>query len=438
MDALSKRFDEMFQPPRGTRDFLPEEMYKRNWVINNVREVFENYGYEPLGTPAFESWDMLKIKSGEDAVNQIYYFSDKSDRELGLRFEWTASLARVVASHRELPKPFKRYAYGPVWRYERPSEKNRREFWQMDVDIVGVSDPVADTEVLAVVVDAFRQMGLEGFMIRLNDRRLLEALINVAGLPSERFLDICRTIDKRDKIGDEGVLEELRRLGARGEASERLLKLTSRKGESGEILEEIRRDIEGLPKGLAACDVLESIVEYASDFGIRSNMVLDLGLARGLDYYTGPIFEVYVEGDEEYGSIAGGGRYDELVQIFGGDPTPMTGVSLGIWRIVSLLEKRGTFTDLKLGIEVYVAATSDRLQSKAIEIAQTLRRAGIPTETDLLRRGLSKQLEIANNRGVRKVVIVGERELSEGFVALRDMETAEQRNVKLESLLEEL
>ena len=184
----------MFQPARGTRDFLPDEMLRRNWVLDRIREVFEAYGYEPLGTPAFESWEMLKVKSGEDIINQIYYFRDKSHRELGLRFEWTASLCRVVSSHRELPKPFKRYAMGPVWRYERPSEKRFREFLQADVDIIGVSNPIADTEVLAVAVDCLKRIGFEGFLIRRNDRRVLEALIELVGLPRERSLDFFRAV----------------------------------------------------------------------------------------------------------------------------------------------------------------------------------------------------------------------------------------------------
>jgi len=428
----------MFQPPRGTRDFLPDEMRKRNWVLDRIRSVFEAYGYEPLGTPAFESWEMLSIKSGEDAVDQIYYFRDKSDRELGLRFEWTASLARVVASHRELPKPFKRYAMGPVWRYERPSEKNRRELWQMDVDVVGVADPIADTEVLAVAVDCLRRIGFESFIIRLNDRRLLEALVEVAGMPMDKYLDIFRALDKRDKIGEEGVLEELGKLGATSDASERLLALTSSKGEPGRIIEEARESIQGFPGGLAACDALQSIVDLSADYGIAPYLVIDLGLARGFDYYTGPVFEVYAEGYEEYGSIAGGGRYDELVQLFGGEPTPMTGVSMGIWRLVLILEKMGAFESLDLAPQAFVVPTSVAMRSKAIEVAQTLRRSGIRTEMDLLGRGLRRQLDIANRRGVRKVVIVGERELEEGCVSVRDMETAEQKKVRLDRLTEEI
>ena len=428
----------MFQPARGTRDFLPEEMRRRNWVLDNIRAVFEAYGYEPLGTPAFESWDMLKIKSGEDAINQIYFFKDKSDRELGLRFEWTASLARVVSLHRELPMPFKRFAMGPVWRYERPSEKSRREFWQTDVDIVGVSDPIADAEVLAVAVDCLRRLGFEDFLIRLNDRRLLEAFIQISGMPADRSLDVFRAVDKLDKIGVEGVLEELGKLGASFGASEKLLESISKRGEPADVLDAAREAISESPLGQEACDTLSKIVDYSSDFGIKPYIEIDTSLARGLDYYTGPVFEVYAKGYEDYGSIAGGGRYDELVQVLGGEPTPMTGISLGIERIVPLVETMGVFKDKSLGPRVLVAYTQKSLIGRAIEIAQELRRAGVATDLDLLERGLRKQLDIANRKGIRKVVIVGERELSEGCVTLRDMMTSEQRRVELGKLAAEI
>lgn len=411
-------------------------MLKRNWVMDQIRTVFQNYGYGPMGTPAFESWDMLKKKSGEDTVNQIYYFKDKSDRELGLRFEWTASLARVVATHRELPKPFKRYAIGPVWRYERPSEMRWREFWQMDVDVVGVADPIADTEVLAVAVDSLRAIGFKGFKIRLNDRRLLEALVEVSGLPRERYPEAFRAVDKRGKIGDEGVLEELDKVGASRESSQRLLDLTSIKGAPSEVISKAKELVEGIKKGLDACEALSSMVEYAKGYGIAGDLVVDLGLARGLDYYTGPVFEVYAEGFENEGSIAGGGRYDELIEIFGGEPIPMTGVSLGLDRLVALLERIGVFEGINLTPRVYVVSASESVRPKAIEVAQQLRRAGVSTDMDLMSRGMRKQLDNANTKGVSKVVIVGERELAEGCVAVRDMSTAEQKKVKLEELLE--
>jgi len=396
------------------------------------------FSNEPLGTPAFESWDMLKIKSGEDVINQIYYFRDKSDRELGLRFEWTASLARVVASHRELPKPFKRYAIGPVWRYERPSEMSRREFWQMDVDIVGVADPIADTEVIAVAVDCLKRIGFEDFVIRLNDRRLLEAFVDVSGLPKEKYLDIFRAIDKWDKIGDDGVMIELEKVGATVEASRKILELTSTKGDPMEALEKARIDIEGSPLGVQACEMLSSIIGLSENFGIEPYLLVDLGLARGLDYYTGPVFEVYAKGYEDAGSIAGGGRYDDLVYMFGGEPTPMTGVSMGIDRLVPLLERMGVFKGLEFGPKIYIATATDAVKPKGVEIAQMLRRAGIPAELDLLTRGLRKQLDNANRKGCKKVVIVGERELQEGYVSVRDMVTSEQLKVKISELTDKL
>ena len=430
----SREFPAMFQPPRGTRDFLPQEMIRRNWVLDRVREVFEAYGYEPLGTPAFESFDMLKIKSGEDIIDQIYFFRDKSNRELGLRFEWTASLCRFVSSHRELPMPFKRYAIGPMWRYERPSEKRFREFWQADVDIVGVSDNIADAEVLAVAVDSLKAIGFKGFQIRLNDRRILEAFVELAGLPRERSLDIFRAVDKLDRIGVEGVMEELERVGASAEASDRLLELMESKGEPEVTLEETRRVLRGVPVGISGCDALSAIAEHGAVFGIEPYMVVDLSLARGLDYYTGPVYEIYAEGFEDWGSIAGGGRYDELIELFGGEPTPATGVSLGIERIVPLLERKGAFEGLELGPRVYVASASEAVRAKAIDVAQMLRRSGFATDLDLMGRSLKRQLDYANRKGFKRVVIVGERELREGCVAVRDMETAEQRTVKIEDL----
>jgi histidyl-tRNA synthetase len=426
----------MFQPARGTRDFLPSEMLRRNWVLDRVRNVFEAYGYEPLGTPAFESLEMLKVKSGADVIDQIYYFKDKSDRELGLRFEWTASLSRVVSSHRELPMPFKRHAIGPVWRYESPSEKRFREFWQADVDVVGVADTIADAEVLAVAVDCLRSIGFEGFIIRINDRRILGALVELVGMPRERSLEIFRAVDKLSKIGHDGVMEELSRLGAEAEASERLLEMMEIKGEPASTLNEARRILVGIPNGIAGCDALSAIADYASSFGVRQYLLVDLSLARGLDYYTGPVYEVLAEGFEDYGSIAGGGRYDEIIQLFGGESTPATGVSLGIERIVPLLEKKGAFDQLDLGTRVYVAAASESMRPRAIEVAQMLRRAGIATDTDLMGRNLTRELDYANRRGVKKVVIVGEREFKDKLVLVRDMDTAQQQTVKLDELVE--
>lgn len=427
---------DMFQPPRGTRDFLPEEMLKRNWVLDRIREVYEVYGFEPLGTQAFESWELLKVKSGDNIINQIYYFKDKSDRELGLRFDLTTSLARVVATHRELQMPFKRYAIGTVWRYENPSEKRFREFWQADADTVGVGDVIADAEVLAAAVDCLRKMGFEGFIIKINDRRILEEFVLKAGVPKERVLDAIRAVDKLLKVRKEGVIEELQRLSIDSIEAEKLLDVLSLSGAPEYVLSEAESRLKESPKGLEGCKALRDMVNYAKSFGYAEYLVVELSLARGLDYYTGPVFEVSAKGYEDYGSIAGGGRYDEIINIFGGDTTPATGISFGIERLVPLLEIKGGFKGVTLGVDVLVAPISEKVKREAIKVAQELRAAGNRTIIDLLGRRFSKQLEYADKKHVRKVVIIGERELAEGCLTVRDMKTGEQIKVERVKLLE--
>jgi len=425
----------MFKPPRGTRDFLPEEMIRRNRILDIVKRVFESYGYDPLGTPAFESWEMLKIKSGEDIIDQIYYFKDKSDRDLGLRFELTASMARVVASRRDLQLPFKRYAIGPCWRYERPEPGRFREFYQADVDIVGSDSPMSDAEVLAVAVDCLRALGFNDFQIRLNDRGILEGFMEVVEISGERALEVFRALDKLDKIGREEVLKALIALGVSEEKSERLLELTSLKGSPETILNEVRSLLFATEAYQKAYDNLRRIVEYAELFGYSKCITIDLSLARGLDYYTGPVFEVSL--GERIGSVAGGGRYDRLIELYGGRPTPATGISLGIERLMTLLEQRGFFKPLNTVTQVFVACTST-VRKEAVGVAKKLREAGLCVDMDLLERSLTNQLEYVDKKGIDFAVIVGEKELREGCVALRDMKEKKQVNVKLEVLVDEL
>jgi len=428
----------MFQPPRGTRDYLPEDQLKKNWVVDTVREVYESYGYEPLDTPAFEYMDMLRIKSGEDILNQVYAFKDKSERELALRFEMTASTVRVVASHRELQKPFKRYMIGRTWRYERPSETRFREFWQADVDIFGVESSIADAEVISAVVEAFSRLGFEGFTIYLNDRRILKSIVELAGFPTENSLDVIRAVDKIKKIGRDGVIEELRGISPYEEASIKLLDLVGLKGEPLEVIGSAKQMLKEYPEGIKGCEALEDLVKYAGAFGFAEYIEVELSLARGLDYYTGPIFEVFAKGYEEYSSIAGGGRYDEIVELFGGEPTPATGVSFGVDRVTLILEAKGAFKDLSLGADVYVAPVNEDVVLKALEITQGLRQAGISTIVDLMGRRLGKQFEYADKKGIPTVVVVGEKDLAEGSVTVRDMKTGDQMKVKIEELLSHL
>lgn len=294
------------QPPRGTRDFLPEEMIKRTRVLEIVTRVFESYGYDALGTPAFENWELLKLKSGDDAIDQIYYFKDKSGRELGLRFEMTASMARVVASKKDLVLPFKRYAIGPVWRYERPAPGRFREFYQADVDIVGAESPAADSEVISVAVDCLKALGFQDFLIRLNDRRILEGLMRTVGIAADKSLDVFRALDKLDKIGIEEVSKALMALGVESERVETLLNLMSVKGSPYGVLKEVRQLLIGHDESLKGCSSVEGILGNADIQGFFRFVAVDLSLARGLDYYTGPVFEISLP-SVGVGSVAGGG-----------------------------------------------------------------------------------------------------------------------------------
>lgn len=425
----------MFQPPRGTRDFLPADQQKKNWVIDQVREVYEAYGFEPLGTPAFENLDMLMIKSGEDIINQIYNFKDKSDRELALRFEHTASTVRVVATHRNLVKPFKRYTIGPVWRYERPTEKRFREFWQADVDIFGVKSSIADAEVLSAAVDALSRLGFEGFTINLNDRRILKSIIQLSGIPEEKSLDAFRAVDKLGKIGRDGVIEELKGIAPYDEASIKLLDLIGINGDPDDVLSQAKMMLQDYEDGIKGITALEELYKYAEAFGFAQYIKIDLSLARGLDYYTGPVFEVIAKGFEDYGSIAGGGRYDEIVELYGGPPTYATGISFGVDRLTPILEAKGAFADMTLGAKVYIAPVNKKIIYEAVKIAQTLRAENIPSIVDMMGRKLGKQFEYADKKGIPNVVIVGERELAKGAVMVRDMKTGEQEEVKLDDLV---
>jgi histidyl-tRNA synthetase len=400
--------------------------------------VYESFGFEPLDTPAFEYLEMFQIKSGDDIIDQIYTFKDKSERELALRFELTASTVRVVASHRNLVLPFKRYAIGPNWRYERPSDTRFREFWQADVDIFGVESSIADAEVLSVVVKAFERLGFEGFIIKLNDRRVLSAMIKIAGIPEEKTLDAIRAVDKLNKIGRKGVLEELRNLSSQDETNIKLLDLIGIRGKPETVLMEAKNILKDSLDGLKGCETLLELIEYSKGFGFSKFIEIDLSLARGLDYYTGPVYEIIAKGFEDNGSIAGGGRYDELVELFGGPKTCATGISFGIDRVTPILDEKGVFNNMMLGAKVYVAPVNEKVLIDALKITQLLRGNKISTIVDLMGRRLGKQFEFADKKNIPYVVIVGERELKDESVTIRDMKTGEQSTVKIIDLVKSL
>lgn len=430
---------ENFQTPRGTRDFLPEEMIRREAVIKIFNIIFENYGFSPFETPAFENFDLLAAKGsgGETIKDQIYYFKDKSDRELGLRFDLTVPMARVVANNPQLPKPFKRFCISRAWRYEEIRKDRFREFWQCDVDTVGSSDMESDAEVIAVAVDSLKTLGFKEFCVKLNNRKILSALIDFVKASEKKKYDVFRAIDKLDKFGEDTVKKELKQAGLKPKQIKELLELIQVEGSPEEIIKKGESLLQS-SIGTQGLDELKRIVKLSKSYGFKDKVVIDFSLARGLDYYTGPIFEVIDTSGKNIGSLAGGGRYDDLVELFGGRPTPATGISLGIERIIEVMKQEKMFSLPKTNVKVFVANVNEEVENDTIRIAQQLRKNGISCQVDLMNRKISKQFEFANNLGVRFVLTVGPREVKKDKFKLKDMKTGKEQGLSLERIIKKM
>lgn len=424
-----------FQTPKGTRDYMPEEAAKLQKVLDIVRSVFESYGFEPLLTPAFEDFALLSAKGGlgEAVKDEIYYFKDKSDRELGLRFDLTMPLVRVVASNPQIPKPFKRYAIGCVWRYDQPQAKRYREFWQADVDVVGSSSIVADAECLAATCECLERLGFQDFFVRINNRKIVQSVF-------EKFLGVkdvreaFRSIDKMEKIGEDAVRAELEAKGIAATDVTKIMRFLKISGKNNSIIQRLRKEY-GEVGGLVE---LEQLLEFAKEFGIEKRLKIDLSLVRGLDYYTGPVFEVSLG---EGVSCGGGGRYDNLINDVGGSDIAATGISLGISRIFEVMKENKMFDDLpRAALKVFVANADEKLLEETIRVAKRLRnKVGCASiQTDLMGRGLKKQLEYADGLGVDYVIIVGEKELKEGKYVLRNMKLKIEDRLKFGELVKRL
>jgi len=437
-----------FQTPRGTRDFMPGEMLRREYVFSVVRKVFERFGFQPLETPAFESWELLSAKGtgGEAVKDEIYYFKDKSGRGMGLRFDLTVPLARVVASNPQLAKPFKRYQIGRVWRYDKPQAGRFREFWQADVDIVGSASMAAEAECIACFAACLDELGFRDFEIRLNSRRLLNGMVDAAGIDKKKMPAVLRGLDKLEKQGQSVVGKELKKAGVKPKQIRSLMEMITISGRPEEAISKARSLLEGFLEAKKGLDELEEIIRLSEAYGTASRITIDLSLVRGLDYYTGPIYEIKAQSKsgKNVGSIAGCGRYDNLIELYGGSPTPATGGSLGIERIYEIMEEEGMFKSGPASqinkTKVFVAAATDdnKLKRAAIETSQLLRQAGIPTETDVMARKLKQLFDYVGKAGIPYMIIIGEKELKTGRLTLRDLNKREQKSMGLPNILKYL
>ena len=412
--------------PRGMRDILPQKMLLRQYVIGEIEKVFQRFGFEPLQTPVLELRETLMGKYGEDAEKLIYDARHREGKEdLSLRYDLTVPLTRVMAMYPELVKPFKRYQIAPVFRAERPQKGRYREFYQCDADIVGSRSMLADAEIVTMVYTILTQLGFTSFVTKINNRKILTGIGQYAGMPDEMLGGLYRSIDKLEKIGADGVREEMAKSQIPGQVIEKMMELVAvPSGNFGEI-RELMGNVAVAMQGL---DELEELAAYLSDSGVpRANYQFDFSMARGLAYYTGPIYETVVT-EPKIGSLTGGGRYDELMGLFSNQALPMTGTSFGIERIIDVMDELAMYppTVGKTVTQVLVTVFNRDLFGASIRVANALRAAGINTELALDADGLGKQLKYAAAKSIPFAVIIGPDEAAARQVTLRDLSSGEQ------------
>lgn len=417
--------------PRGMRDILPEQMLRRHYVINTVQAVFEEFGFEPLQTPALELSEVLMGKYGPDAEKLIYQAGHSGGKEnISLRYDLSVPLCRVVAMHPQLPKPFKRYQIDPVWRAERPQKGRYRQFYQCDADTVGSESMLADAENVSLIYQVLSRLGFKQFEIHINDRKLITGIGQFAGVPAEQLGGLYRAIDKLDKIGVDGVKAALRQNEIPEPVIAKLLALLQIEGDAKSVLSELGEQLgeSAAQEGIAE---LTELIGYLTMLGVPEECYrVNAAMVRGLEYYTGPIYETVVE-EPKIGSITGGGRYDELIGSFSKQSYPATGTSFGIERIIDVMEEFAMFPPSvgKTVTDVLVSVFDDELMPESLKLATVLRQNGVRTEVYFRPARLSAQIKYADNRGIPYVAILGSDEVEAGTVAIRNLATREQQNV---------
>lgn len=422
--------------PRGFRDLLPDQMLARQQMIETIRGVYELYGFVPLNTAAVEYLDVLAGSAGQEAQESIFRVIGPEKEPLGLRFDLTVPLARVIAQYEELPTPFRRYQVSPVWRGDKPGPGRFREFVQFDLDSVGVDTDVADMEIIAAMCDTLSALQVGRYLVKFSSRAILNLLLDYAGIANETGVDVFRVLDKLDKIGPEKVRLELT-TGYTDESGDKIpgVGLTSAHVDRIEsflrVKSDVRRDVvsqlrdlfSGLPHAAVQIDVVARISDHLYALGYGDDRVsLDLSIARGLAYYTGPVFEAILLDAPQFGSVFGGGRYDDLVMRFSGQRMPATGASIGVDRLLAALTHLGKLGNRKSTAQVLVANMDAALIGEYRDMTWQLRRAGIAAELYLgSARGLGKQIGYADQCDIPITLIYGANEKAAGIVTLKDM-----------------
>ena len=408
----------------GLRDRLPEQMVYRNFVTDQLRCVFEKYGFEPLETPAIEYYDILTGKYGQEAENLIYRLAHRDGNTLALRYDLTVPLARTIGTNSELVRPiFKRYQIQQVWRGERPQKGRYREFTQCDIDAVGSSSMLVEAEILAIINEMMVNLGFDDFHILINNRKILDGMVAYAGVPDQLRV-VCRSIDKLDKIGSQKVQEELIQQGISKDEIDRIFAVISLEGD--DILGQLDQLIGEFGQTSQGIDELREIQQTLQTFDVpTSHYKFDPSLARGLDYYTGPIFEVVVK-TAGIGSVVGGGRWDTLIGQYIGRDIPAVGTSFGLERLIDSMEKLNLLPAVKTTTQVLVAPYNQDMMPESLKRLAELRRAGINAEVYLEPKSFRQTFGYASRKGIPLALVIGPDELAKNEVAVRDMETRQQ------------
>ena len=441
--------------PKGTRDFTPVEMVKRNFIFETIKSVFQRFGYLPIETPAMENLSSLLGKYGEEGDKLLFKILNSGDYlskvsgeisntesnklaleicEKGLRYDLTVPFARfVVQNLNEITFPFKRYQIQPVWRADRPQKGRYREFYQCDVDVIGSNSLLNEVELIQIIDKVFQSLKI-GTVIKMNNRKILLGIAEMIGEP-EKFIDITVAIDKLEKIGIDKVKEELLSRGINESAIEKLKPVFDLKGSNKDKINDLKKIISSSEVGLKGIEEVETILGYFDKLTINTDLELDLTLARGLNYYTGAIFEVKAK-DVEIGSICGGGRYDDLTGVFGLKDVSGVGVSFGADRIYDVMEQLSIFpTEIVSSTKVMFVNFGEKEEMYCLPLLQKLRENGVNAEIFPEPAKMKKQMSYANNKNIPFVVLVGENEMSQGFLTVKNMISGEQSEIKFEELL---
>ena len=425
----------------GFMELLPEDQIKFNSMIDKIRKSYEKFGFLPIDTPIIEMSDVLLAKAGGETEKQIYRFN-KGENDLALRFDLTVPLAKYVCEYfNDITFPFKRYQIGKVYRGERPQKGRYREFYQCDIDIIGDGSLsiINDAEMPSVIYTTIKELGFDKFTIRINNRKLLNGLFAELEL-TEKSTDIMRIIDKLEKIGKENVIKCLQDLDVPNEKIESIIKFIEIDGNNDEkikALEELQFSNETFIQGL---NEIKDVVKYVRFFGVpESNFKVDLTIARGLDYYTGTVYETFLDDYREIGSVCSGGRYDNLAEFYTDRKLPGVGVSIGLTRLFYKLNELSIVKEEEQSIsKVLVVSMDQKYQNRALEVADSLRKAGINTDVYLEDKKIKAKFKYADKLKIPYVAVIGESEAEHGTVSLKNMISGEQEELSVEEVIKKI